>query len=850
MVVLAPLFFVLLAYWFLGANLFRGEIVAPMDVLFQYPGWQESGLSLPLFNPERSDILDANLPRWRFMKEALRNGDFPLWNPLAAGGLPAFPHLSAGYLTPRFLLFLLFDDGLGFTLGLLIQAALTGLGAYLLCRTRLGIVASLFGGVTYMMCGFNASWLMWKHTATSLWIPWVLWALIRVVEAPSGRRTAVLAMTVAALVLGGFPSVGAYGLYVAALLFLWLLIDRVWQGLPLREGGRLMLWIGGGVALGFLLASLQVLPFAEFLQQFDLSYRQGMGGHKGHFLTLLWDPFRAGKPAVETTGYVGRLALGLAVVALPLTVVSKRRWGPLSPWFWTMVTGVSLIIVLKTPAALALLLYKLPVLHSNPVNRVLVLFGLGAAVLAAVGLQSVLGSLRWLAGRFGVVTQWERAAALTFAVVLLWGHCVDLVRVGRAQNAVVPQQSFLPQTPTLRYVQERLRPGQSVLATSDAYMVAGSLGSYGLSEWFAHAFHTNHEKTVLANVVRKAWRSRTAAVFSFHQVDLQSPWIDALGIRYVLTSGLSFAGQARNDRPSPAMPAHVLGQTLFLETGAVVRGVEVLLATYGRPSASSDVWLKWFDMDGQVLAETQVAGTAIQDNMWVAFHFFEPLTLPPGRYRFELGMADPYTEGRVTAWAWTASDRFPNGARTVDGKETAGDLAFRVIGQVSTPLKGWTKAMPGDRIVVFERQESPPGAYLVKAEALDREPSSAALSWEEVELMEASSDHRVFRVQTKAPAWLVQTARHWTGWEVYVNGQPREMRTYHGMLPAVWVEAGTSVVEWRYNPLSWKIGLGLSLAGLGALVGLLFSSRLNGQTTASAHEGDRRYETHYPDPLL
>ncbi|MGH7857675.1 MAG: hypothetical protein ACREQY_10130, partial [Candidatus Binatia bacterium] len=203
----------LVAYGWLGANLFAGEIVAPMDLLLHRPGWAESGLEWPLSRTKASDVIDGHLPKWIFLKQELLGGRVPFWNPMPGGGQPAFGILSHGYFTPRFLLFLLFDEGLGYTLGLLAQATLSALGIYLLCRTALGVLPSLFGGFTYMMCGFNSIWAMWPHVATSLWLPWIFWASIRLAERPSGRRAALLAVFVSLLVLGGYPPVAAFGFY-------------------------------------------------------------------------------------------------------------------------------------------------------------------------------------------------------------------------------------------------------------------------------------------------------------------------------------------------------------------------------------------------------------------------------------------------------------------------------------------------------------------------------------------------------------------------------------------------------------------------------------------------------------
>ena len=127
-----------------GANPFSGEALGPLDVLMAYPGYYEGGKEITPHYMLRSDILDALLPAWRFFKSELTQGRVPLWNPLPAGGEPALLNLPNGYFSLRYLMFLIFNDGLGFTLGLILQWTVAGLGTFLFCRSYLGWLSSLF----------------------------------------------------------------------------------------------------------------------------------------------------------------------------------------------------------------------------------------------------------------------------------------------------------------------------------------------------------------------------------------------------------------------------------------------------------------------------------------------------------------------------------------------------------------------------------------------------------------------------------------------------------------------------------------------------------------------------------
>jgi hypothetical protein len=538
----------------LGANVFAGKIVAPMDLLYVFSGWQETGItpgSVPCCSLGRSDVLDQDLPVWIFLRESLTRSRFPLWNPLPDGGQPGALWLPTGVPTIGFLVFLIFGNGLGFTLVLLARLVIAGMGAYLLCRTKLKFLPSVFGGFTYMLCGFNSSWLMVDAVETSMWVPWVLWAIVRLEAKPSANRLAVLACLVSVMIFGGFPAVAGYALYASALLSIWLLTLRVLKERKISDVIRRGILISSGWLLGVGLASAEVVPFIEYFQQFDLSYRHGYGISVVNAILLL-NPFRLGPPAVEDTGYVGIIGMGLALLAIFYGLLKRQNYGTLSPKFWAFLVTLTFVIIYRSPAGMAALIYHLPVFNSSLNGRMFALLGLEFAVLGAVGLQTLSTILETLLRKlkdnyYRVMPRW-RLLMVILLVAIVALQATDLSRVGMAQNVVLAGNTFFPDTPTIEYVRQHLQPGQSVIETVDAFGTAGMLPAYGIPDWFAHGFQTTQEKKILSQIVENAWVTPTAAAFFFdanntriglhQQINLQSPYIDALGIRYILTSSM------------------------------------------------------------------------------------------------------------------------------------------------------------------------------------------------------------------------------------------------------------------------------------------------------------------------
>lgn len=74
---------------------------------------------------------------------------------------------------------------------------------------------------------------------------------------------------------------------------------------------------------------------------------------------------------------------------------------------------------------------------------------------------------------------------------------------------------------------------------------------------------------------------------------------------------------------------------------------------------------------------------------------------------------------------------------------------------------------------------------------------------------------------TEIPALLVLNDANYPGWNAYVNGEPAPMVTANYLFRGVFVPAGRSTVEFRYQPASFRAGGAISIAALAILAGLL-----------------------------
>ncbi len=80
-------------------------------------------------------------------------------------------------------------------------------------------------------------------------------------------------------------------------------------------------------------------------------------------------------------------------------------------------------------------------------------------------------------------------------------------------------------------------------------------------------------------------------------------------------------------------------------------------------------------------------------------------------------------------------------------------------------------------------------------------------------------------ITSDADGLLVLTDLHYPGWTVQVDGHPAELLRADGFFRAVALPAGSHRVVFRYQPLSWYLGAGVSLLALSTLGFFAFRGR-------------------------
>lgn len=794
------LVYVVIAIAALGANPFKGQTVGPFDLLASVPGWNPAGESVQVRHRERSDIVDALLPAWLESRRQVHDGELPLWNPLPAGGSPAMFDASNAQLTVGFWLFALAPDpAFGFYLSVLSCLIIAGLGMHVFVARYCAAPASLFAGVSYMLSGFFAAWLYWQHVHTAIWLPWLLLAADHYARHNSVTALPGIAVASAVMLLGGFPFVAVIGIGVA-FVHAWVLASRRGGFTALRTA----LGVLGGITLGAMLCAPALLGMAFGLSEMDLGYRRGGSGLSVNDAGFLLGPWYTDPPRVESSMYVGALALLLAPLGVLATL--RQRHSAVA-WSGLVYVVVGFVLVFGVlPLSIG---RHLPVLSNNPWQRAILLLDLGLILLAATGLNWTLARISW------------RPTALLGGILVVGLQFADLQAQFRKFNGPTPARYFYPETEALAYVRDRLKPFQYVAVDARAYLVSGTQGGEGLADWFAHSFRSRALHDLLADIAENPFASPTATAIDIQRYRWRSDLLDALAICYALYPNDSVilptlvASQGNARQALPPINRILLVQPVTLKEPFTISAIGLRLATYRATDLDGEVVLTVrSEHTGLSLAVASLDGASIRDNQLAVFHFSRALDLDAGSYHLELRYTPGPRQRNLTAWLYT------DGAGYVlrDGESISGSLDYIFYGVAG---EGLVPLFRDRAITAAGNMDCATGPYW--ARRLDDPAETMAAS--RVALFRYDPDSFALRVRAPDEGYVIVPMRMRLGWTASLDGRPIEILRVYGVLPAVKVSQGVHNVEFRYRPPFLLLGMGISLVGLAIIAVLRWAGK-------------------------
>jgi hypothetical protein len=382
----AAAFAVILAFALaLCSPVLAGRVPIASDTLNLWAPWSQLPHE-PVKNPILADSSLLYLPWMVFARDALADGEWPLWDPYAFAGFPyAANSQSQLYYPLTWLLWLLPLSGAIQVLAVF-NICLAGWGMYVLCRgLAISRAGSLVAGLAFAGSGMLQLAIEIPGVASVYgWLPWMLFATDRALRTRSPAWLAAATLTCGMQVLAGHLQWVLYSFFTVGCWVAWRSV-AIWrqEGLPaaLRAALRGTVILLGAVAL----AAIHLAPFVELISQ--ATRTGGRVSSNSWPLTyllrlILPEYFGTAVPSVgvpmvfNDLWSVGILPLLLSVVAILLR--TRRDF-----WFWG---GLALLAVLVTYGIGPFLYARwLPGLNSLLPMRIGYLFILAVAVLAGMG---------------------------------------------------------------------------------------------------------------------------------------------------------------------------------------------------------------------------------------------------------------------------------------------------------------------------------------------------------------------------------------------------------------------------------------------------------------------------------
>jgi len=818
-----------------GPGLARGGVLLPADMLDAFAPWSAASSIERPRNPLLGDEIQQMYPWRAFAHEELAQGRFPFWNPYSGGGVPLFANGQSALLYPLNLGTAWLSPEIGATVVQLAKPPIAAVGSALFLRALAARPAAcVLAAVAWAFSGPMVTWLGWPHTNALALVPFLFWSATHWLRMPSIRWWAITAGLVAIQFFGGHPETTVHTLLLlATYVFVWR-----WQVAPPGNGteprrgalashARALGGLAVSVVVGAGVAAVQVAPLVASIADSVTAFERGSRA----LSRVVLDPETAvtwvvprffGTPLSasfgplnylnynETLGYVG---VGVIALAL-LSALRPRRPG------WP---GLALVAVLALGLAYGVPgiteIRRLPLLAFAANTRFIHLAAFALACLGGLGLDQCLREPRRAevaAGGLALVA--FGCVLLTFAPWLL----------APSSAAALPLSSAEA---------EGLRVRELWKAGTLALLWSAALAAVAIA------------------VRRTGWQSRLA-MLARGRGAMQWPW-----------AGRTWLGRHAPEAAT-AMVTLVLAVDLMLFGS---RYNPVTSVDFLRRVPSPIAFLQDTDAQGRVvgLAETLLPNTSVLFHLH-DFRVYEPVADRHLLTYFEKMDASLRSDIRsrfyLFLWRPSAAMMRAAGIRWI----LVPDGDNRVATPRELANEGLILRFSGDGTRVWENPRASPRAY-VADHVVAAHDEEAALDWL-ADLSDDSSSRAVV-VASDLPitacdvkgscdpangqgtdAARVLEARYlpgridlrvdaprggvaviddvlYPGWSATVDGVEAPILRTNYLFMGVAVSPGQHLVELRYLPPHFRLGVAVSIASLFILIATIAVTIVRGRST-------------------
>jgi hypothetical protein len=731
---------------------------------------------------------------WRhFGFESLAQGDIPLWNPYSFSGIPFVAGMESAIFYPLNFIYLLFGTAFSINLSLALHCFFASLFTYLYARYMgVSCAGSVLSSITYAYSAPTFLRIYAGHVvgyAALAWLPLLFMSTEAFLRNKEMRYALAGGIVLCLQFLAGQPQYLFYGMIAVSLYFVSNLLARR----ELREAPYFIAGFCLLVITGLSLSAVQLLPSLELTQH---SVRNALGyGWVSSFslppenvITMLLPDFFGDLSTVPYWGknYLWEMSiyLGLIPLVMGVAAIAFDRSRPVS--VFAFIAAVALVLALGKHTPLLRFLYDyLPGFNLfRGLSKFIFVFSFACSMLAGYGLTQVAArseakdpGLRYLAygisalalllvgiGALGIFTATDSQE--------LWNSWVKGYDRGVDDYLATDlTNDFFPAS--LRIVSQGLLKTAAILL-----LFSGSLLVIQLRNLPAKVLIA----MVLALTVVDLWSFGSRYLVSFNP---QSLYMDR-DLRAFLKS----------DKESYriATPLHGLLNIGLLESTQDVGGYDQLTLRNYNEFINFSQGLP-VDQPNFVMVVNRFSPLLRLLN--VKYYVLEStvsLELPDFRLVFQNGKYKVYRDGKALPRSFVVHD-----VRVITGRDAA-------LQAMASPAFN-------------------PTSVAIVNEAVTGLLSGPALRSSAPRVVEDSPKKVHVEADLKQAGLLVLADVYYPGWKAFVDGREARIYRVNHAMRGVFLSSGRHVAEFRYDPLSFKIGALISLASLVLIVGYLVVGR-------------------------
>ena len=406
--------FIAVTILFMPKALFGGGLFAPLDLLHLASPWRDATPTAGNVQELVQNDFVQSIPVIEAMVHALRGGHWLMWSPYIAGGEPVGALVTSGFQDPFNILLVILPAVSGLAIVTALRLLFCQTFFYLFLR-RLGVSSPIatFGAVAFTFCGTQIALL--GRINAYLILPMMLWATLRILQRRRAIDVALLGIASALSWLAGFPSGFANTVAIDVLFAIFVAAAPAVRSAGIREwlrsaAGGLAL-VACGLALSAGLVAVSLLPNERILERSGLVQQRlyTSADHEAaadlmgsfsvdalgslHDVTVLNDS-QPGQPtnggvSVEIESGSGLIVTVAALVGALLAIAGRIRLTrpQRAAYLYSLVVLVVCLILVYFKTPLLGLFYDLPLIGSNPVNRLRIVVDVCFAILACLGIE-------------------------------------------------------------------------------------------------------------------------------------------------------------------------------------------------------------------------------------------------------------------------------------------------------------------------------------------------------------------------------------------------------------------------------------------------------------------------------